>query len=752
MYNFDNLTINVKANNIILFKILYLSRTLQNMKKITVILMIFLISISPLFRGLFFEYETYGFMAALALLCILYFFTIIYNKETIRINKLYLMVSLLMLAGICFSFANAMNARATLRSLLFYMELTVVFIVLYDYFYGRKQQFMKAVMLPSVVVGAVAGFIGAIALVDRLNFLNVYIEGNRIGSTLQYANTAAVYFLVCFIFAVSLANSLKNVWLRSVVAGLGSVSLFAFLLTGSRGGLAVGIIACIALLVIQPAGMRVKALAGIACPSAAVFAVTNKFNAAVATKDGLGAIKWIAISFVAAAAAYCVIALILKATVEKIRISLSGKMKFISAAIVVVVLLAGILLWKEFIRFLPPVMVRRLERLANQGVGDANVLYRLEFFRDAFKLLASHWLFGLGGDGWKAMYHSVQDFGYTANYVHNHFLQVFVDHGVLSFLAFTGLTVISGLGFLHSYLSEREDRLLKSWTAGMLCGYAALVMHSAFDFDLTFASMALLLWTMFAVSAAGDGDVAVRDQKAPVLGFAFRDRWRGVFSGNLLKVAFSAICALLLSVHALWFTAAYNAQKAYNYKREKNYGYAMIYYEEANRLDPSNTGYTFELAKLYHYFGKKAEDRDARKMWLEKARRAGEMSVNGNKNYPAHMNTLARIYIDSGMPLEALDMSLELLSLFRYDAETYEVLAKSYIDAALYYEEKGDVAKARELLASCVAIDNNPDLRMSVIESIKQVGSPEVLASYRHSDKLAQYLEEARKHLARLNK
>lgn len=124
MYIFDNLTINVKANNIILFKILYLSRTLQNMKKITVILMIFLISISPLFRGLFFEYETYGFMAAQALLCILYFFTIIYNKETIRINKLYLMVSLLMLAGICFSFANAMNARATLRSLLFYMELT----------------------------------------------------------------------------------------------------------------------------------------------------------------------------------------------------------------------------------------------------------------------------------------------------------------------------------------------------------------------------------------------------------------------------------------------------------------------------------------------------------------------------------------------------------------------------------------------------------------------------------------------------
>src|SRR5690606_7784185 len=107
-----------------------------SMKKLVISLMIILISISPLFRGLFFSYETYGFMAVLALLCILYFFIAIARHETVRLNKLYLIAGILMLAGICFSFANAMNIRATLESLFFHMELLVLFIVLYDYFYG----------------------------------------------------------------------------------------------------------------------------------------------------------------------------------------------------------------------------------------------------------------------------------------------------------------------------------------------------------------------------------------------------------------------------------------------------------------------------------------------------------------------------------------------------------------------------------------------------------------------------------------
>ena len=49
----------------------------------------------------------------------------------------------------------------------------------------------------------------------------------------------------------------------------------------------------------------------------------------------------------------------------------------------------------------------------------------------------------------------------------------------------------------------------------------------------------------------------------------------------------------------------------------------------------------------------------------------------------------------------------------KFNAEVYELCEELY-DAAAYYENNGDVDKAKELLAKCVAIDNNPHLRRSI--------------------------------------
>jgi tetratricopeptide (TPR) repeat protein len=766
------------------------------MKKVIAALIIMLISISPLFRGLYFDYETYGFMAAIALLCILYFFiNIITERKSIRLNKLYLTAGVLMLAGICFSFANAMNRRATLESLFFYMELLVVFIVLYDHFYGRKLQFVKAVMLPCVVVGAVAGFVGMMALTGRFNAWQVTAFYGRIGSTFQYANTAALYFLICFIFAITLASNLKRYYSRSIITGLGSVALFAFYMTGSRGGLVIGILLVPALLLIQPSGMRLRTLAGVVCSTASVFLATKSFNSAVAVNDSFNAAKWIIVCSLIAAVTYYAFSLLIKAIIErKMQRIFSKKSKVILAASVVVVLLIVLVFGPVLIRLLPPVMSKRLEQLLYMGFSDNNIQCRFGYYRDAMELIASHWLFGLGGDGWKAVYQSVQDFGFTANHTHNQYLQIFVDHGILAFLSYAALVVISAVGYIYSYVKAR-DKQLRSYITGMMCGFIALSVHSSFDFDLVYASMALLFWTMFAVSAAESSDGVVQESAVAgdagsgetvrealgsegtgsgvavstaviaagagskgnrttgltdLLGFAFRDRWKDNVSGNFGKLAFVAVCALLFSTYSLYFAAAYNGQKGQQYKLRYDYINAVRYYEEAYRLDPSNSNYAFELAKTYLLFGRVAGDTGDRKIWFEKARIAGEISVKGNKGYPPHMNTLVRIYLDSGMPLEALDMAENLVFYQKFNAEVYELLAKSYIDAAAYYENNGDVDKAKELLAKCVAIDNNPHLRRSIATKASEVNSPEVIARYKHSERLSEYLMEAEENLKRL--
>jgi tetratricopeptide (TPR) repeat protein len=714
------------------------------MKKVVIALMVVLISISPLFRGLFFEYETYMFMAALALLCIIYFFIKIFKRESIRINRLCVTAGMLVLAGTCFSFANAMNVRATLEALFFHMVLLVLFIILYDYYYGRKLQFMKAVMLPSVAVGAFAGFVGMVALTGRFNVLQVTILANRVGSTFQYANTAAVYFLICFVFAITLSNVLENIFLRSIVIGLGSVSLFAFFMTGSRGGFLTAVLILPALIMIQPSGMKLRTLAAMVCPAIPVFAVMKSFNMAVAAKINILTAAFIVASFLISAVIYFITDAIMKAVAGKLHFNVSKKTKLlltgIFASALVLVLVVAVIFRQGFVQVLPPVMAGRLERLFSMGWSDNTIQIRLAYYKDAIKLLSSHWLFGLGKDGWKALFQSVQDYGYIANDAHSHYLQVFVDHGILTFLAYTGLVVISAVGLLRSYLKS-ADRLSRACTAGMLCGFAALAAHSAFDFDMSYASMVLLLWVMFALSAVVSRDEA--RQEAAASGNARADVVAQGKKASVLGIALVSVCSLLFSMSALYFTAAYFGQRAQEYVRTKNYSHAVIYYREANRLDPSNPKYTFELTKIYHYFGRNVADSRDREIWLEKAREAGEISVNGYKGYPLYMKKLVKVYLDSGMQLEALEIARELPYYQKYNAEVYELLARSYIDAAAYYEKNGDIAKAKELLARCIAIDQDPHLRRSVVERPDEIDSPEVLARYRHSDELAGYLSEA---------
>jgi tetratricopeptide (TPR) repeat protein len=335
---------------------------------------------------------------------------------------------------------------------------------------------------------------------------------------------------------------------------------------------------------------------------------------------------------------------------------------------------------------LPDILVKRLERFASTGLRDGSVAARLVFYKDAMKLIADNWVTGLGGNGWDAAYRSVQDFNYIAAYVHSAYLQIFVDNGVFAFAAYTAIIVFAVVGALRFYISVKGN-MHRTFAAGLICGLLALVLHSGFDFDLTYISLVLLLWAMFAAATAGTKPPVINGREAKTRAGLF-ERSVISISGRPLKLILIIICSILFSSHAMYFTGAYNRQAAFEYMQQKDYKNAMVYYEEACRLDPANTGYTFELAKLYHYFGKKSAVPEYRQQWFEKAREAGEISVAGNVGHPDYMNTLVRIYLASEMPVEALLQAQKLVASQKNNAEVYELLAESYLAAYDYYTIK----------------------------------------------------------------
>ena len=117
------------------------------MKKIIVFLMILVISISPLFRGLFFYYETSVFLTVIALLSFVYFMLKVKNREDVYYNKWLLLFGSLLTAAYGLAFMTAVNPRDNISALLLVLEYLVLSIVLYDYFHDKKESFSKAFRL-----------------------------------------------------------------------------------------------------------------------------------------------------------------------------------------------------------------------------------------------------------------------------------------------------------------------------------------------------------------------------------------------------------------------------------------------------------------------------------------------------------------------------------------------------------------------------------------------------------------------------
>jgi O-antigen ligase len=717
------------------------------MKKAIISGILVLISISPIFRGLYFSYDTYAFLTGIALFSVLYFTFKLLKNEPVHINKFLALCGVILVCSSALSFVKALNPRENLDTVLLYLELTVISLVLYDFFHDNKETFIKWLMIPASTVGFICSLVGLTGL-SGYRIWEVTTAYGRIGSTFQYANTAAVYFLICLLFAITLTDAVGNMLLKALFSGMGSVTMFALFMTGSRGGYLVGVAVIVLLLLLQPHGHRIRGGIGFICMLAPVFAIIKGFNKSTGSGDLTGTVLWLAALFFIAAALSLLVNFIFRLmTKDKEYMSPKGT-GYVFAAAAVIVTGLSIAFRDRLVKLVPPYISERMVSLFMQGFYEKNVLYRIEYNKDALKLIPQNWLFGTGGGGWKAIYQSVQDFFYTAVFVHNNYLQVFLESGIFGFISFIALVLVSLCNAMRFY-AHSVDSKLRTYCAGLLCALIALAGHSACDFDLSYASMLLLLWSM--ITAASVGISTKGSTPAAAAGVEKHGRSTDATVGRYAVTVMTIACSALLTINALHFTAAQNAQTAFDYGQEKDYRLSMAYYEEAGRLDAANTKYSFELAKLYRYFADKSGEETERESWLEKARAAAEKSVAGAKHYPAYMNTLVRIYLDSGTPLEALKYSQELVANQKYYAENYELLAKSYLAAADYYLANGDTEKAEELLSKCIGISNDPYLKRSVIDMPDEIGSEQVISGYKPSENLSKCLKDAETKLYKVN-
>ncbi len=143
---------------------------------------------------------------------------------------------------------------------------------------------------------------------------------------------------------------------------------------------------------------------------------------------------------------------------------------------------------------LPEFAANRLQGLrANQ-----NAIQRTVFFQDGMKLFAQSPLVGLGLGGFQARLLSVQDFYYQTKYVHNHYIQLLAETGVVGLGLFLAMLAAGAARLIRLLRKKGEDAPL---AAALLACLAMMAGHAAVEVDWSTAPFLVVAFAVLGMIA-----------------------------------------------------------------------------------------------------------------------------------------------------------------------------------------------------------------------------------------------------------
>ncbi len=660
------------------------------MKKAIVFSMVLVLALGPLFRGLFFGFEMYLSFAILAALGNAYLFLKWSNKEAFYLRHGSLYCGGALLVAYLLAFVQAVNIRGNIEAVMQVVVYLLLFLVLFDYYREHKEEILSTFFVPITAGGVLAAILGIAGYTHLFTGNYATINSSRIHATLQYANTAAVYFMLVALLLMAMILNGKRIWLKALLAGVGHVLLMALFFTSSRGVFLVfPPIVFLVLFFVMPAGARMRSFLTVLAMTIPMVVTMQTFNAVAQQKQTQSAFIWIFIGFVLSALLMLGFDLLRKIPMSKPTqycvLALSG------IVIIIVGVLQGPLIIevvKQFILTNIPKNV--LNRMQDINLETNSVVMRFEFYKEAWTLIQRQWWFGYGGGGFASLYQSVQVLYYAAKLVHNHYLQIFVESGILGILSFLGLILTAGASMFFGRLKQEllEHRVE---AASLLCAFLALSLHSVIDFNLSFTSMGYLLWGMIAIGAAYG--VSSRKGEIPL--------WQPQAMYQWPMFALVTIVGLASVSFSL---AGYQMERGAEFKKQIVAVQAITAYEKAARYDPLHAGPHAELADLYSWMAYTSKLEAEKQEWMTKAIAQGERAIRLDRYYPYYNRIMTSVYFSANMNTKAAEQALQLLNVQPLVKANYELVAKGYTEGGLQHYREGNLAKAKEYLLAAVQL------------------------------------------------
>lgn len=338
-------------------------------------------------------------------------------------------------------------------------------------------------------------------------------------------------------------------------------------------------------------------------------------------------------------------------------------------------------------KYIPETLIGRFENLFTGGESSSQ---RMAYYTDGLKIIREHLLFGAGGKAWEALYMKYQSFPYTSTQAHNYFLQTFIETGIIGLFLLAVFVVVTLKISVTVIRKAPNNTILK----GLGIAEASLAVHSIIDFDFSLFAVLLMVWTIIGLLAAANINL---QEHAPE---ALKVR-------KAERISVPAVCAAALILSISFNGGLAYAKKAVEAVKAKDMAKAREYYEKAASMDFLKSSYKADLAQVCDAASRKTENGKtviADRQLFDKAEQL-YLSALSLDRYNPRLNALAgALYMGRGeieKGLQYVDKSVECQPM---KSVAYEQKADAYFKTGLYYYNKNEKEKAKEMFSKVADI------------------------------------------------
>ncbi|MQL53503.1 polymerase [Desulfofundulus thermobenzoicus] len=705
----------------------------------------FVLFTSPFMRGLFFQPEllTYLMITAAAFAFCVYDQVLRREVYFLRTPLDYAVAALV--AAYALSLITAVHLRPAISELLKAAAFFMVYWTAARAVRGEKD--MDRLLHVLYIAGLGVAAVGLLAAARVIDFPGAF-ENGVIMSTLQYKNALAVYLAAVNVLGLGLSLKTELLLPKIIYAAGNTVLITVILGTQSRGGWIIYPLAMAALVALIPRGLRWRAAYHLFIFLGCGLVTARFFYAHLPVAQGAALLKYLLAGLAAAfllQAAYHFLALWLnrdEVAEATRRLVAVGGLAYCGLVLAVYLWYAAAAYPVAAAQILPGKVISRAETIS---AYDPSFRQRLEYYRDALRIVRDHPVTGAGGGGWNALYHRYASHLYWSTETHSHLFQTWVEAGTLGLAAL--LAAWAGFIRLLVRLKRRESGegpAVSTWTAAVAA--LTLGVHSAFDFDLSLAALGIFLFALFGAVRGMAGEPERRaqaghggpegvppDRPAAFTGGGNRNRaaWIKVIfsrffrsipdgpgspaggrkglagrdaparpSSTARRLILAAMAGTLAAAAVIYPARAFHAAGVAGAEGArallaKDMEQAKGRYEQAHRLDPFTASYAADLAQIWAVQAAARDDATARYRAIKYAREAA-----GAEPYNTRVRaTLVNIY----SLLREYDLMVQeaaaLVAADPLQAVHYEVLARARLDAARYHLQRGEKDPARRYLA-----------------------------------------------------